>query len=172
MNASHADRNLLFGILALQMDFISRDALVAAMNAWGLNKSQPLSQVLVDECQPSPESYQYRYVAKWVSKMHLGRVWLGAFARRSHDIISTTGCAVHRAPLEAIGDALRELLNLKRRGIIQATHFTWEITITPRSWAGELLRLHFNRHGVLPLYNRPASALQRLQSEATGPSLP
>jgi hypothetical protein len=69
-------------------------------------------------------------------------------------------------------DALRELLNLKRRGIIQATHFTWEITITPRSWAGELLRLHFNRHGVLPLYNRPASALQRLQSEATGPSLP
>ena len=69
-------------------------------------------------------------------------------------------------------DALRELLNLKRRGIIQATHFTWEITITPHSWAGELLRLHFNRHGVLPLYNRPASALQRLQSEATGPSLP
>ena len=29
-----SDRNLLFGILALQMDFITRDALVAAMNAW------------------------------------------------------------------------------------------------------------------------------------------
>jgi hypothetical protein len=69
-------------------------------------------------------------------------------------------------------DALRELLQLKRRGIIQVTHFTWEITITPRSWAGELLRLHFNKHGVLPLYNRPASALQRLQGEAAGPSLP
>jgi hypothetical protein len=69
-------------------------------------------------------------------------------------------------------DALRELLQLKRRGIIQATHFTWEITITPRSWAGELLRLHFNQHGVLPLYNRAASALQRLQDEAAGPSLP
>ena len=69
-------------------------------------------------------------------------------------------------------DALRELLNLKRRGIIQATHFTWEITITPRSWAGELLRLHFNKHGALPLYNRPASALQRLQGEVPGPSLP
>jgi hypothetical protein len=69
-------------------------------------------------------------------------------------------------------DALRELLQLKRRGIIQATHFTWEITITPRSWAGELLRLHFNQHGALPLYNRPASALQRLQGEAAGPSLP
>jgi hypothetical protein len=28
-----ADRNRLFGILALRMDFISRDALVQAMNA-------------------------------------------------------------------------------------------------------------------------------------------
>jgi hypothetical protein len=30
-----ADRNLLFGILALQMDFISRDALIAAMRRLG-----------------------------------------------------------------------------------------------------------------------------------------
>jgi hypothetical protein len=29
-----ADRNLLLGILALQMDFISRDALIQAMNVW------------------------------------------------------------------------------------------------------------------------------------------
>src|SRR5690348_17277710 len=43
-----ADRNLLFGILALQMDFISRDSLVAAMNAWVLNKEKPLGQILVD----------------------------------------------------------------------------------------------------------------------------
>ena len=34
MAQSAADRNLLFGILALQMDFITRDALIAAMNAW------------------------------------------------------------------------------------------------------------------------------------------
>jgi hypothetical protein len=43
-----ADRNLLFGILALQMDFIDRDELVAAMNAWILDKSKPLGQVLRD----------------------------------------------------------------------------------------------------------------------------
>ena len=57
-------------------------------------------------------------------------------------------------------DALRELLRLRRQGLIHATHFTWEITITPRSWAGELLRLHFNKHGALPLYNQPANAPQ------------
>ena len=37
-----SDRNLLFGILALQMDFIGRDALIAAMNAWILDKAKSL----------------------------------------------------------------------------------------------------------------------------------
>src|SRR5688572_7310550 len=42
-----ADRNLLFGILALQMDFITRDQLVAGMNAWVLDKAKPLGEFLV-----------------------------------------------------------------------------------------------------------------------------
>jgi tRNA A-37 threonylcarbamoyl transferase component Bud32 len=41
-----ADRNLLFGILALQMDFIQRDALIAGMNAWVLDKAKPLGDIL------------------------------------------------------------------------------------------------------------------------------
>ena len=41
------DRNLLFGILALQMDFISRDQMVAGMHAWVLDKAKPLGEVLV-----------------------------------------------------------------------------------------------------------------------------
>src|SRR5580704_5661911 len=46
---SAADRNLLFGILALQMDFINRDQLVAAMHAWVLAKAKPLAQVLQEQ---------------------------------------------------------------------------------------------------------------------------
>jgi WD40 repeat protein/serine/threonine protein kinase len=42
------DRNLLFGILALQLDFIGRDALIAGMNAWVLDKVKPLGQVLME----------------------------------------------------------------------------------------------------------------------------
>jgi hypothetical protein len=40
MSTPHAsaDRNLLFGILALQMDFISRDALIAAMQLCELQR--------------------------------------------------------------------------------------------------------------------------------------
>jgi serine/threonine-protein kinase len=49
MAQPHADRNLLFGILALQLDFIGRDALVAAMNAWVLDKHRPLGQILVEQ---------------------------------------------------------------------------------------------------------------------------
>jgi serine/threonine-protein kinase len=44
-----ADRNLLFGILALQMDFVSKDALVKAMHAWVLAKHKPLGQILVEQ---------------------------------------------------------------------------------------------------------------------------
>ena len=44
-----AERNLLFGILALQLDFINRDEFVAAMNAWVLIKEKPLGQVLCEQ---------------------------------------------------------------------------------------------------------------------------
>ena len=45
---SAADRNLLFGIVALQMDFIGRDALIDALRDWTTQKHKPLGQVLVD----------------------------------------------------------------------------------------------------------------------------
>ena len=51
MNDPHpaADRNLLFGILALQLDFISRDTLIRAMHAWALEKAKPLGEILVEQ---------------------------------------------------------------------------------------------------------------------------
>src|SRR4051812_28055232 len=49
-----ADRNLLFGVLALQMEFIGRDALVAAMHAWALDKARPLGAILVEQGALAP----------------------------------------------------------------------------------------------------------------------
>jgi hypothetical protein len=40
---------LLFGLLALQNNFISRDVLVAAFGAWIAGKSKPLDQILLDQ---------------------------------------------------------------------------------------------------------------------------
>ena len=41
------DRNLLCGILALQLNFVSREQLIAAMNAWILEKQTSLDEMFV-----------------------------------------------------------------------------------------------------------------------------
>jgi WD40 repeat protein/serine/threonine protein kinase len=63
-----ADRNLLFGVLALQLDFVSRDALIAALHAWVLDKAKPLGQVL---CEQGVLSAQRREVLETLLQEHL-----------------------------------------------------------------------------------------------------
>src|ERR1700722_892859 len=57
MASANGDRNLLFGILALQMDFIGRDALIAAMNAWVLEKSKTLGHILLEQEALAPDTH-------------------------------------------------------------------------------------------------------------------
>jgi WD40 repeat protein/tRNA A-37 threonylcarbamoyl transferase component Bud32 len=54
---ANTDRNLLFGILALQMDFISRDALIAAMHDWVLDKARSLGRILEDQGALAPDHH-------------------------------------------------------------------------------------------------------------------
>ncbi len=49
LHGAQADRNLLFGIIALQMDFIDREALVKSMSGWVLDKTKPLGHILRDQ---------------------------------------------------------------------------------------------------------------------------
>jgi serine/threonine-protein kinase len=51
VDQSAAARGLLFGVLALQMNFIGRDALVAAVHSWVADKTRPLGQLLFDQGQ-------------------------------------------------------------------------------------------------------------------------
>src|SRR5437763_1526316 len=51
------DTNLLFGILALQMDFLSRDTLIAAMHAHVLNKDTSLGAILLEQGALTPERH-------------------------------------------------------------------------------------------------------------------
>ena len=66
-----ADRNLLFGILALQMDFIAKDQLLAAMQTWVFDKTKSLGDILCAQKALDAESLK-KYaqeigldVAKW-----------------------------------------------------------------------------------------------------------
>jgi eukaryotic-like serine/threonine-protein kinase len=49
MPSAPSDLNMLFGMLALQLDFISKDHLLAAMHVWMHDKSKSLSQILADQ---------------------------------------------------------------------------------------------------------------------------
>ena len=46
-SSQSADRNLIFGLLALQMDFLTREQLLDALQAWMLQKQSPLGDILV-----------------------------------------------------------------------------------------------------------------------------
>jgi tetratricopeptide (TPR) repeat protein/tRNA A-37 threonylcarbamoyl transferase component Bud32 len=93
-----ADRNLLFGVLALQMDFIGRDALVAGMNAWVLDKAKPLGRILVDQGALKETAYG---LLDPLVQAHLDAH--GGDAQRSLAAISSLGSAVET--LRAVGDA-------------------------------------------------------------------
>ena len=92
MPHAHADRNLLFGILALQMDFIARDALVAAMNAWVLDKAKPLGQILAEQGALDSDN----------------RVWLEAGVER-HLAKHNNDPQQSLAALSSVGSARRHL---------------------------------------------------------------
>src|SRR5690242_20574563 len=92
-----SDRNLLYGILALQMDFVSREGLIQGMNAWVLEKSKPLGQLLQEQGALRPDAHALleALVAKHL-EMH-------GDAARSLAALSSVG-PVH-AELQQIADA-------------------------------------------------------------------
>jgi hypothetical protein len=54
-----ADRNLLFGIFAVQLDYVTREALLAAMNAWVMEKHRPLADLLVERGALNPDDREH-----------------------------------------------------------------------------------------------------------------
>ncbi len=58
MPHASADRNLLFGVLAVQLDFVSRDDLIAATSRWTLDQGRPLSKVFVEQGMLSADEAQ------------------------------------------------------------------------------------------------------------------
>ena len=60
----------------------------------------------------------------------------------------------------SLRDCLREHLALQHEHVIEASHFTWETTATPKTREGDLLAVSINKHGRLPRYNREDSPLR------------
>src|SRR5947209_6774797 len=92
-----ADRNLLFGIIALQMDFIGQDALIDAMHAWVKDKARPLGDLLAERGALKPE---HRTLLDALVEAHLARH--GNDAQKSLAALSSLGSA--RPELGQIAD--------------------------------------------------------------------
>ena len=56
-NRENTSRSLLFGLLALQNNFIDRDALLSAFNTWVADRSCALGQILLDRGALSPSRH-------------------------------------------------------------------------------------------------------------------
>jgi eukaryotic-like serine/threonine-protein kinase len=97
MSQPSADQNLLFGIIALQMDFITRDALIAAMHAWVLEKAKSLGDILAEQ---GVLALDERQLLEALVRKHLERH--GEDAGRSLSALSPVGWI--RLDLEPIAD--------------------------------------------------------------------
>jgi serine/threonine-protein kinase len=98
MSSAPSDRNLLFGVLALQMDFIDRDALIAALHAWVLEKKRTLGEILV---QQEALQADQRNLLESLVEAHL--------ALHNHDVEKSLSAVAVPTPLRA---ELRSLADL------------------------------------------------------------
>jgi hypothetical protein len=95
-----SDRNLLLGILALQMDLISRDALIKAMHAWVLDKGKPLGDILLGQGALAEDE---RDVLDALVEKHLRKH--GGDPERSLAVLASGGVAGSvRAELHGLAD--------------------------------------------------------------------
>jgi hypothetical protein len=92
-----ADRNLLFGILAVQLNFVGRDDLIAAMHAWVPERSKPLGRIPVDQRAHSPARHD---LLEQLVDEHLAAH--GGAAEKS--LTATDGIGAIRDELERVAD--------------------------------------------------------------------
>src|SRR5262245_30869988 len=89
--------NLLFGLLALQNNFLSRDVLVAAFGIWIADKSKPLDLILLDQGHLDPDCHA---LLTGLVQQHLTRH--GDDPERTLEDLSAVGAVIRR--LMGLGD--------------------------------------------------------------------
>lgn len=60
----------------------------------------------------------------------------------------------------SLAECVRQHLVLRDQGVIDASHFAWETSSTPKSREYDLLALNLEKQGRLPRYNRGGSPLK------------
>jgi 23S rRNA (uracil1939-C5)-methyltransferase len=102
-----------------------------------------LGGVAVSAGVPSPRALGYRNRSKLVCAARGGRVVLGAFAPRSHDVVDLAGCRVAEAPLEALAGDLAAWLAEGGVSAYDERTFTGDLrhVVLRANHAGEVLAI-------------------------------
>lgn len=98
MPVRNTDRNLLFGFLALQNDFISREDLIAAVSVWLTDKSRALGEILLQRQALQQDEHE---LLAALTRKHLERH--GDDAQTSLTALSSLGSL--RDELQSLGAA-------------------------------------------------------------------
>lgn len=88
-----ADRNVVWGVIALQTGFIDRDQLAAALTVWLLDKSKSLGRVLVEQRAVTGDDYS---AIDLLVERHLAKH--GGEAERSLIVLGTQLPAIDDSP--------------------------------------------------------------------------
>ncbi len=89
----------------------NRVARALAAEATFASSDLPRSGLVVSACVASPRPLGYRNKSKLVAGRVAGRLVLGAYAPRSHDVVDLDGCRIAEPPLDETAAALREILD-------------------------------------------------------------
>ena len=98
MAAVDTERNLLFALLAMQNNFIDREALLAAFSVWMADRSRPIGQVLVERHSLTPDEL---HLLEALVSRHIQK--FGDDTRKSLGSLSSIGSV--RDELTRIADA-------------------------------------------------------------------
>ncbi len=115
MPPSQSDRNVLFGVLALQMEFITQAGLIAALQAWTLQKTKPLGELLVELGHMSAED---REALEPMVDRHVARH--GGSAEHSLGALSSVSDIVAELRDVSDGDVLQSLQRMSQSELRQA----------------------------------------------------
>jgi 23S rRNA (uracil1939-C5)-methyltransferase len=150
---------------------------VAAQLAWkarrlgrALAAHAALADVRVAPGVPSPRPLGYRNRAKLVCAARQGRLVLGAFAPRSHDVVDLAGCRVSEAPLEELAGALRVMLPSADVTPYDERTFTGELrhVVLRANHAGQVLVVLVTARGGAPGLAALARRLRDERPEVVG----
>ena len=99
------------GCVLQHLDYAAQLEWKRARVARAFTAHPALRDVAIEACVASPRPLRYRNKSKLVAARAGGRLVLGAYAARTHDVVDLAGCQIAEPPLDDVAQGLRTILD-------------------------------------------------------------